>query len=392
MADHTCNSFRIARRAMLTAALATLLAAVGCRSTEFISAPGGRVVIVEGFAPDEPLLIDSPAGLPSGWVIADPEATPLVGDGVTLLIVIQRGGKRDVYYLDIELLNEPGDQYPLVASADDQTRVSVSSWEFLATRNRLLDEQGRLIVESRGSVAWSLLRTGPYDSFEGYALNAERGSSEPDAAQRSADGRKASMLTDEEMQRTLRGFLSFIAFSYGVQDDTVIRRLIQPLFTFRQGLVLLGSGFKTTVRIDEDSVRRMGTTTLANGLGVDSNRGAVELSFGSTPVFRAEALCIPPVAPFGLAGGLVRLDAHNLGQHGTRVIVQPIATRRGATWPTLSRLMVNRTNNDQYRFTREYLAEDGTWFEGELNDQDREFFGLNADDALPIESIPAEPL
>lgn len=266
---------------------------------------------------------DNGARLPiTGFDIARSREAWSIGDRVLLQLRLQKGETRTMRYLLIELSNEQLEDLITITSTDIRRKKYTLASPIVHTRITLLDERGQPLEASAatGRFPRVMLLSGLYDGVHPMI---------PDA---SGVVRTVEELTDAEASSATRGWMSLVAFSGSMNRRGVFKSMLEEVIRKPSLLSLL---FNRSVSIgtgDGQAPTREAAWVApgSTGPGLGSIRMPLYMDIAGTRALEGEIVCVEPVAPLALCGGLVRAKGTRPGDPGTTIEIELVAAARGA--------------------------------------------------------------
>lgn len=315
--------------------LAAMLAIAGCSSPaqEVVVPPAARPVVAVTEYP-------AAAGILSGFEIAPTREDWNIGDQALVAIrATKKDGAIVTRYLLIELTGEL-EKEPMVFKTRDAKRGPFRFESPVGhTMLTLFDEQGAKIEQATGKFAAKFLGYGVFDGVEMYTEFAEP----------VPDPKNLPPMTDEQFERSMRGWLTLMAFSGSMNKQGMFKQMLRDVIARPNLLKLIfnpsvGLNFPKGQWPSRDQRWRPGqpetrAATLAEaveGLGepstptfLDAINLPLQLSIADTPAMIGSIRCVEPLAPLSLCGGLMHAKGWNPENPSIALEITLLACKRG---------------------------------------------------------------
>lgn len=298
---------------VLLPALLMLWGGGGCSSSQTLP----PLVLPPAVAP-APTEFPSAAAIMSGFDLAGSRDGWNIGDRVLMAIRASRASGVTTRFLLVELTAETEKDPMVFITRDGQRGPYTLDSPVAVTRLTLFDEYGAKIEEVNGKFATKFLGYGVFDGASVFANHPEmRG-----------DPKNMPPLTDAEFDRSMRGWLTLMAFSGSMNKRGIFKEMMKDTVARPTWLAML---FNPSVALTftKGEWPSHGEPWGPDGVLLPTVGLPLQLTIAGKPAMNGTIRCADPVAPLSLCGGLVYAKGWNPESPEISVEIILLATQRG---------------------------------------------------------------
>ncbi|MFN7020170.1 MAG: hypothetical protein ACK4WH_02425 [Phycisphaerales bacterium] len=323
IATHRFKIGRIGKAATpVLALLAAVLWATGCGGAGHapaVSTPAAEVIETSNAAPitTDPAFAAGAAIL-NGFDLGDSVDQWRAGDRVLLGLRTSKRGKEVVRFLLIELTDRENTQEPVSFSASPKRRRKFEfSSTAIETKLSLYDRDGALMQSSTGRFPKGLLGFGLIDGVQSSLDRPEMRGRED----------LTEGLSDEEYDRTMRGWMTLFSFSGAMGKRGIFRDMLHDVVARPTWLALLLNP-SVSLGYGQDWPRRSEDRWIGQ-VQVPTVVVPMECTIAGKKAAVAAVTAARPVAPLGLCGGVVEVSVANGEDAAITMDIRLLAALRG---------------------------------------------------------------